>query len=109
MNRILPPLHEGHAPIFLHQAFEEALGAFEGWRADAEEPIVDLDEKPVPISAVFGRMRTCTDLLPSRILDDVLDIVGRGSAVLGDSPTYAQAAFVMRALCVDRLRGQAAA
>jgi hypothetical protein len=110
MKRILPPLHEGHAPIFLHQAFEEALEAYESWSTNGDEPVVDLDERPVPISAVFGRMRTCTDLLPARILDDVLDIVGRGTSTFGgDTPTYAQAAFVMRALCVERLRQQAAA
>lgn len=105
MNRILPPLHEGHAPIFLHLAFEEAMEAYEAWQPQADEPLVELEGKPVPISAVFGRMRNCTDLLPARVLVAVTHVLGGRAPVTGnDAPTYAHAAFVLRAMCVARLR-----
>jgi hypothetical protein len=105
MTRLLPPLHEGHAPIFLHQAFDDALDAYRQWGLDMDEPAVVLDEKNVPISAVFGRMRSCTDLMPARILDEVRATAGDKAAGLpGETPTYAEAAFLMRALCVARLR-----
>lgn len=31
MTRVLPALHEGHASIYLHQAFADALDAYEAW------------------------------------------------------------------------------
>jgi len=103
--RLLPALHEGHAPIHLHQAFSDALDAFEAWRLGQDEPFIDYEGAFVPISAVFGRMRSCTDLLPGRILDDVAALVPDGLVADADEPpTYAQAARVMRALCVERLR-----
>jgi hypothetical protein len=109
MTRVLPPLHEGHAPIFLHQAFQDALEAFENWDLNSEEPEVELEDKTVPISSVFGRMRTCTDLLPVRILDDVRGVLGEQAADLVEGTvTYAEAAFLLRAICVERLRKEAA-
>jgi hypothetical protein len=105
MTQLLPPLHEGHAPMFLHLAFQDALEAFEGWNPGEVEPLVDCDGRPTAISAVFGRMRACTDIMPVRILDDVLDLVGRSAAAL-DQPTatYAEAARILRASCVERLK-----
>ena len=109
MTRVLPPLHEGHAPVFLHLAFQDALEAYEAWGLLADEPGVDLEGKLVPISAVFGRMRTCTDILPIRVLDDVRDVLGTQAASLADgAATYAEAAFLLRAACVERLRSEAA-
>jgi hypothetical protein len=106
MPALLPPLHEGHAPFILHQAFHDALDAYEDWALDAAEPFVEFDGKNVAVSAVFGRMRTCTDILPIRTLDAVRDVVGAGSAheLVSDQITYAHAALLLRALCVDRLR-----
>jgi len=106
MTQLLPPLHEGHAPMFLHLAFQDALEAFEGWTPGEVEPLVDCDGRPTAISAVFGRMRTCTDIMPVRILDDVLDLVGRSAATSLDQPTatYAEAARILRAACVERLK-----
>lgn len=106
MRPLLPPLHEGHAPMFLHLAFQDALEAFEGWRLGEVEPAVDCDGKPTAISAVFGRMRTCTDLMPIRILDDVQALVNDPAlaALEGSAATYAQAARVLRAYCVERLK-----
>lgn len=105
MTRLLPALHEGHAPIQLHYAFEDAVEAFESWAPGIEEPKVLFEGKRIPISAVFGRMRSCSDLLPQRMLDFVRDVIGdRQAEALGeDGPTYAGAAFLLRAICVERL------
>ncbi len=104
MPALLPPLFEGHAPFILHQAFQDALEAFEEWMPDTPEPFVEFDGNYVAISAVFGRMRTCTDILPVRTLEAVLEIEGAGE-LTGDQVTYAHAALFLRALCVERLKG----
>ncbi|MEP9371890.1 hypothetical protein [Mesorhizobium sp. KR1-2] len=105
MPTLLPPLYEGHAPTMLHQAFHDALEAYEGWAVGTPEPSVDFEGSPVFISAVFGRMRTCTDILPVRTLDAVRDIAGASASELSeDQVTYAHAALLLRALCVERLR-----
>ena len=104
MTRLIPPLHEGHAPTVLHLAFDDALDAYEGWGLDMEEPAVEFEDKRVPISAVFGRMRRCTDLLPARTIQAVEDVTGMPIAV-AEPATYASAALVLRALSVDRLKG----
>ena len=106
MPALLPPLYQGHAPIMLHQAFHDALEAYEEWRLDAPEPCVEVEGRSVAISAVFGRMRSCTDLIPVRTLDALHDIVGKAALELGDEQvTYAHAALLLRALCVERLKG----
>jgi hypothetical protein len=106
MRHVLPPLHEGHAPVFLHYAFEDALDAYEAWQPGTPEPVVECDGKPTAISAVFGRMRTCTDILPVRVLDDVLAVVDDPlfTQLTANQATYAEAARVLRALCVKRLK-----
>ncbi|MGB3389730.1 MAG: hypothetical protein WBA88_17290 [Pseudaminobacter sp.] len=107
MPVLLPPLHEGHAPFILHQAFDDALDAYEGWASGSPEPFVEFDGANVAISAVFGRMRTCTDILPIRTLDAVRAVVGSAAVdeIEDDQVTYARAALLLRALCVDRLKG----
>ncbi|MDQ6437656.1 hypothetical protein RB623_26700 [Mesorhizobium sp. LHD-90] len=107
MTRVLPPLHEGHAPIFLHYAFQDALDAYEEWGLYQDEPKVELEGRRIPISSVFGRMRTCTDMLPARTLDAVRDVLGQRASDLSTEAVYAEAAFLMRALCVERLRIEA--
>lgn len=106
MTQLLPPLHEGHAPIFLHLAFQDAIEAYEGWAPGEPEPRVDCDGRPTAISAVFGRMRTCTDIMPVRVLDDVQALVPARPLESSATP-YAEAALVLRALCVERLRAAA--
>lgn len=108
MQRLLPPLHDGHAPFILHMAFQDALDAFEDWAHIDPEPAVELDQVSVPISSVFGRMRTCTDILPQRTLDDVRAVIGASHRAMlpEDSVSYAAAAMVLRALCVERLKAQ---
>jgi hypothetical protein len=69
------------------------------------EPLVEFEDQSVPISSVFGRMRSCSDLLPIRILEDVAAVVPEGLLAFGEEQlTYADAARVLRALCVERLR-----
>src|SRR5690554_6014593 len=110
MTRVLPPLHEGHAPIYLLQAFAEAVDAFELWDGSSSEPMVQCEGRQVPISSVFGRMRTCSDILPFRLREAVVEIVGEMAAPVTEHPmpTYAVAAVPLRALCVERLKGMAA-
>lgn len=105
MKRVLPALHEGHAPIHLHQAFADALDAFDAWGLDMEEPTIRFEDEDVPISAVFGRMRTCQDILPERLRLAVADIVGAEALQpeSGEPPTLADAAMRLRAMCVERL------
>jgi len=105
MPAVLPPLYEGHAPILLHQAFHDALEAFEEWKTEAPEPFVEFDGSYVAVSAVFGRMRRCTDILPARTLDIVREVVGEAEPGLSqDEVTFAHAALMLRALCVERLK-----
>lgn len=98
-------MHEGHALFVLHGAFDEALDAYQKWASGIEQPQVELDGRMVPISSVFGRMRTCTDILPWRIEGEVSALFGRASIGNGGAPsTYADADLLLRALCVERLR-----
>lgn len=111
MTRTLPALHEGHAPFHLHQAFSDALDAFEDWLPGQSEPIVQLEGRAVPVSAIFGRMRTCFDILPGRLTDIAIDLVGAEAVAPADGKqtTYADAAGALRTKCVDRLKRVAAA
>jgi hypothetical protein len=106
MRHLLPPLHEGHAPIFLHQAFEDALDAFGNWAPGTTEPHVHYEGLPTAVSAVFGRMRSCTDILPMRILQDVQAVLkGTDDQEFGgEQASYAEAALILRAHCVARLK-----
>ena len=104
MTRLLPPLYEGHAPIFLHLAFDEALEAYDEWSLARPEPTVEFEGLQVPISSLFGRMRSCTDILPGRVVDRVNELLSPDS-ITGTNPTYAEAALAMRAICVERLKG----
>ncbi|GHD14008.1 hypothetical protein ACFOEZ_17935 [Tianweitania populi] len=104
MTTVLPALHEGHAPIFLHQAFDDAIHAYEEWAPDLAEPEVEFDGRAVGISAVFGRMRDCTDLLPTRTLETVRAVTQEDGALSDQQVTYADAATLMRTLFVERLR-----
>lgn len=109
MTRILPALHEGHAPFYLHQAFSDALDAFEDWLPGQPEPKVELEGREVPISAIFGRMRTCFDIMPSRLADVAVSLAGTITPSEGKYINYADAAVALRAKCVDRLKRVAAA
>lgn len=108
MTRLLPALHEGHAPIQLHLAFDEAIEAFENWPSNRKEPVVLFEGRLVPISAIFGRMRSCSDLLPLRTVNLIKEVLGsRVEALVDEQETYSDAAFVLRAMCVERLSTRA--
>lgn len=107
MTRLLPFLYEGHAPITLQNAFSEALDAFETWEPGTDEPTVEFEGALVPVSSIFGRMRSCFDIVPQRVLDAVDDVAGttfcetfggRGNA------TFSEVAGVLRGLCIERLK-----
>ncbi|KXF78657.1 hypothetical protein ATN84_02410 [Paramesorhizobium deserti] len=103
MTSLLPPLYEGHAPIYLHNAFQDAVDAYEDWIAGADEPAVDVNGKHTRISVVFRRLWSCTDVIPMRTLDALRDLVPEASLQSGESgTTYAQAARAMRSLCEQR-------
>lgn len=106
MTRLIAPLHEGHAPVMLHLAFDDALDAFETWKAPADEPAVEFEGRRIPVSSVFGRMRNCTDFLPVRTIQAVEDVTGLSlTGVDGEPPTYGSAAVVLRALAIEKLKG----
>lgn len=69
MSKILPDLHDGHAPIALHHAFHDALERLESWVEGEPEPLVSIDGGLFPATAVLARMTGCTDLVPLRTRD----------------------------------------
>lgn len=105
MPSLLPPLHEGHAPIYLHNAFQDAVDAYEDWTAGAGEPAVNVNGKHTRIGVIFRRLWRCTDTVPRRTLDALRDQVPEKWLEPDGSrgTTYAQAARAMRALCEERL------
>ncbi len=64
MNNLLPELHEGHAPIALHQLFRDSLDLYDDWDGASEAPAIYHEGSLIPIAMVFGHMRGCTDILP---------------------------------------------
>lgn len=73
MTKALPPLCDGHAPITLQELFRDALFAFEEWKPHMEEPSVSYEGSFYPISAVFGAMRECTDIVPMNVVGEVTE------------------------------------
>jgi hypothetical protein len=105
MTNVLPPLHQGHAPITLQQLFREALYAFEEWDVELTEPIVTFEGKILPISTVFESMRDCTDIVPNIIVSAVTERLTKpweGEGPL-DQMTFSTAARVMGVLVRKRL------
>lgn len=109
-SQFLPPLHDGHAPIGLHLAFQDALESYEEWADLAEEPRVNVDGRHLTISSIFFRMTDCTDLMPRRTLITLFAIVraaDRASLECG-CPTFGDGGRLLLALCHKR-RGVVAA
>lgn len=104
MRDKLPVLFQGHAPAQLLEAFDAALAAFEDWSHGDEEPVVAFSGTNLPISVLFGRMRACTDVLPSRVRDDIKAITGEDFATIAEPVTYSDAAKVLRTLCVEQMK-----
>ncbi|WP_247644317.1 hypothetical protein [Brucella sp. BCCN 84-3] len=96
-----PPLHDGHAPIYLHHAFHEAVDACEDWPLDSAEPVVQVNGKITRISVVFRRLWNCTDTVPRDTLEALKEIVPSTlvrSERWRDNSTFAEAARVMRSV-----------
>ncbi len=97
MNNLLPDLHEGHAPITLHQLFRDALEAYDDWVDGDDVPMVYHQGMPVSIAAVFDRMRDCTDILPNNMVSAITERLTKPWS--SDSPldemTFSTAARVM--------------
>lgn len=99
MTSLLPPLHDGHAPIYLHHAFHAALDAYEDWTPGADEPSVNINGKTARISVVFRRLWRCSDTIPNHTLDALRDIIPatQVSAEHWETvSTYSAAAQIMR-------------
>ncbi|PWK76909.1 hypothetical protein C8K44_101235 [Aminobacter sp. AP02] len=103
MQKVLPELYEGHAPITLQNAFHDALEALEEWKEGSEEPLVPVDSFNVPISHIFARMSACTDLLPLRTRDVLETIIDKGSFRATGGSLYADGAKLVMPLCIERL------
>ncbi|MBR7653839.1 hypothetical protein HED50_14815 [Ochrobactrum oryzae] len=100
MSSLLPPLHDGHAPIYLHHAFQDAVDAYEDWALETAEPSVQVNGKVTRISVVFRRLWNCTDMVPRHTLEALKDIVPTGfihAEHWKETPTFAEAARIMRA------------
>lgn len=101
---LLPQLHEGHAPITLHQLFRDALEAYDDWVEGADAPVAYYQGMPVPIDVVFDHMRNCTDILPNNMVSAITERLTKPWS--SDSPldemTFSTAARVMCVLIRKR-------
>ena len=105
MTRVVPALHDRHAPTTLQEAFYAALEAYDEWRLDEDEPSVRFEDRDVPISSIFGRMRASDDLVPEKVRLAYRDAAAPLADEADDSDlTYAQVAVRMRELSLERLR-----
>ena len=103
----LPELHDGHAPITLQQLFGEALDAYDDWEPGSGEPTVTHDGQVYPISAVFERMRSCTDILPNNLVVIVKERVTKPlTNEAYDQIPFSTAARVMGILVRRRRRSE---
>ena len=92
MQKALPELYKGHAPITLQNGFHDALEALEEWEEGGEEPLVSIDGHSVRISHVFVTMSACTDLMPLRTRAALETIIGKDAVRATGGTLYADAA-----------------
>ena len=97
MKNLLPELHEGHAPITLHQLFRDALEAYDDWDAGTAAPLVYHQGMTLPIGDVFDHMRDCTDILPNNMVSAITERLTKpwSSESSIDEMTFSTAARVM--------------
>lgn len=98
MPELLQELHQGHAPITLLHAFQDATDALDG---DAAEPMAFVDGRAVSVAAIFEALLGCTDLMPFHARESVnavLAMAGRGERVESGAP-YARGAMLMLSHC----------
>ena len=106
MSSLLPPLHDGHAPIYLHHAFQDAVDAYEDWTLESAEPVVQVNGKITRISVVFRRLWNCTDMVPRHTLEALKDIVPSTlvhAERWKENATFSEAARVMPAALERRM------
>ena len=104
MKNLLPQLHEGHAPITLHQLFRDALDAYDDWVDGEEAPSVYHQGVPVQIAIVFDHMRDCTDILPNNMVSAITERLTKpwnSDSPLDEMP-FSTAARVMSVLVRKR-------
>jgi hypothetical protein len=84
----------GHAPGHLRDAFVAAVDAFEAWNDGEPEPIVEVGyrETPITISAVFGLLWNCSDIMPGWLCQQIEDLMPHGRC-----STYAQGVRLLKA------------
>jgi hypothetical protein len=88
------PGRGGHAPGDLRDAFCAAVDAYQDWDEGEPEPTVEVRDRQLPISQIFGLLWDCKDILPSIVYDQVCAFFRRE-----DEPrrqTYAAAARAMK-------------
>ena len=109
MSSLLPPLHDGHASIYLLNGFHEALHAYEDWNMRSEEPQVAVFGKSVRISVIFRRLTQCSDQLPQHVLQSLKAAIPQLMQYQpADFPaTYADAAGLLRQVLKNHSRQQA--
>lgn len=103
MPKVLYDLHQGHAPITLHQAFHDALDALDALETGggSNEPAVVVEGCAVPVTAVFGAMLECTDLIPFRIRESINAVLAAAheSSLVDSGDIYARGARLMLSHC----------
>jgi hypothetical protein len=104
MPKALPDLHQGHAPIALHNAFHEALECLEDWTNDGIEPFVTVEGHVFPVTELCSGMLECTDLIPRRTRDMLSNITRslRDAPPVESGDTYGRWAKLMLAHCGER-------
>lgn len=107
MSKVLPDLHQGHAPIALHHAFHDALESLEDWTNDQIEPHIHVEGHVFPVADVFARMLECTDLIPLRTREMLSAITQsvRDVPTVENGDTYARWASLMLTLHKVRFAG----
>ena len=100
------PARGGHAPGDLRDAFCEAVDAYEDWKEGDPEPTVELRDKQVLISTVFGLLWNCSDTLPGMVWKQACDL---GADEVAKRGTYSAVARWMKPMIEDEVARQARA
>lgn len=103
----LPELHEGHAPVSLHQAFEDAVYAVDEWKS-GPEPVVFHEGASYPVTAITAHMRACTDTIPRRLIEEIDDHLTRPRTPSGslDDVLYDRAARILDIVIERKRKGR---
>ncbi|WP_336487586.1 hypothetical protein [Methylobacterium nigriterrae] len=86
------PGRGGHAPCHLREALLEVIEHMGPWRPGMLEPIAEVNERAVPLSALCGLLWNCRDLVPGLEACEMERITGRRIT------SYASAARAFKAM-----------